>query len=95
MHATGPTVTPAAAVTNETGALSFATTAAEPVTVTEDVKSGYRHFPVDGKNAVCTNLAGNPVPVTNAPTGPGFTVTAKPWTSSPARSTTSSWRHRW
>ena len=79
MHATGPTVTPATAVTNETGAVSFATTGSQgPVTVTEDVKSGYRNFQVGGKNAVCTDNAGNPVPVTNAPTGPGFTVTVNP-----------------
>ena len=77
MHATGATATPATAVTNETGAVSFTTTGTrEPVTVTEDVKSGYRHFPVGGDNAACTNLAGNPVPVTNAATGPGFTVEA-------------------
>jgi len=77
MHATGPTVTPATATTNQTGAVSFATTgASEPVTVTEDVKSGFRHFLVDGKNAACTNSAGRPVPVTDAATGPGFTVTA-------------------
>ena len=46
MRATGPTVTPAAAVTNETGAASFTTAGTvEPVTVTEDVKNGYQALP--------------------------------------------------
>ncbi|HEY7814913.1 MAG TPA: hypothetical protein VIC62_16830, partial [Nakamurella sp.] len=80
LHATGATVTPAAAVTNETGAASFTTSAlAEPVNVTEEVMSGHKHVTVNGKNAVCTNLEGNAVPVTdtNTSTGPGFTVTTQ------------------
>ena len=80
LHATGATVSPAAAVTNQTGASSFTTSAlTEPVNVTEEVMSGHQHVPVDGKNAVCTNLEGNPVPVTNTSTstGPGFTVTTQ------------------
>jgi hypothetical protein len=78
MSATGQNVQPATAVTNQTGALSFATAGlSEPVTVTESVKTGYTHFPVSGKNATCENLAGRRVPVTNAATGPGFTVTAQ------------------
>ena len=80
MHATGQTVSPAAAVTNETGAASFTTSAVtEPVTITEEVMSGHQHVPVNGDNAVCTNLEGDTVPVTNTgtATAPGFTVNAK------------------
>jgi hypothetical protein len=78
MSATGQTVQPATAVTNQTGALSFGTTGlSEPVTVTETVKTGYTHVPVFGENATCENLAGRQVRVTNAASGPGFTVTAR------------------
>ncbi len=80
LHATGATVSPAVAVTNETGASSFTTSAvSEPVNITEEVMSGHKHVTVDGKNAVCTNLEGNPVPVTDTgtSTGPGFTVTTQ------------------
>jgi hypothetical protein len=77
MHATGPTVTPPSRVTNETGAASFGTSSpSEDVGITEDVNSGYTHFPVDGDNGVCRDSRGDPVGVTNHPSPPpGFTVT--------------------
>jgi hypothetical protein len=72
------TVRPQIGVTDENGAVSFATdtTSTEPVTLTETEQEGYQLIEQDGKNASCRNSAGEPVPVTNAPSGPGFTVDA-------------------
>src|SRR3984957_16665443 len=41
--------------------------------------SGHQHVRGNGKNAACTNLEGNSVPVANTgtSTGPGFTVTTQ------------------
>ena len=71
------TVTPREGVTDDNGAISFATAtnSAEPVTLTETEKDGYELIHQDGKNASCRNSEGTPVPVTNAAAG-GFTVDA-------------------
>jgi Prealbumin-like fold domain/von Willebrand factor type A domain len=72
------TVEPQSGVTDDNGAISFATrtTSTEPVTITETEQQGYHLITQDGKNAVCRNSAGQTVPVTNADSGPGFTVDA-------------------
>jgi hypothetical protein len=72
------TVRPQHGVTDENGAISFATdtSSSEPVTLTETEQDDYQLIEQDGKNATCRNSEGVPVPVTNAPSGPGFTVDA-------------------
>jgi hypothetical protein len=77
ISASGPTVSPSSAITDETGGVSFQThtPGSEDVTIGETVEPFHEHFPVDGQNAVCSDINGQPVPATNVD-GTGFTVTA-------------------
>ena len=79
----GVTVAPASGVTaTGTGALNFnltfpGGTTSAGVTLTETLQPNYVHHPVAGANAVCTRLdTGAALAVTNAASGPGFTVAA-------------------
>jgi hypothetical protein len=78
--ASGGGVRPGAAVTDATGAVSFATSAgsgaAAAVRVAATAKPGYTLLRAGGRNATCRDSGGKPVRVTNAATGPGFTVAA-------------------
>jgi hypothetical protein len=80
-HAQPVSVTPQSGVTGADGAVSFATKTSvnQDVTLTEDVQDGYEHVVAPtGNNADCKTPGGLELPVTDAPSGPGFTVEAKP-----------------
>ncbi|MBF0689050.1 MAG: VWA domain-containing protein [Cellulomonas sp.] len=76
---TGVSLETGSATTDSTSAVSFPVTYAGGVTsgtieVQEQPRTGTTLFPVDGANAVCTDLdTGQPVPTTNAG-GAGFSV---------------------
>ncbi|WIM16447.1 MULTISPECIES: SpaA isopeptide-forming pilin-related protein [unclassified Microbacterium] len=77
----GVTLDPVSAVTNETGAVSFAANdipagGTADVTVTETQQPGFELVQQDGVNAACTDTAGTAVPVTDAGEF-GFTTTAQ------------------
>jgi LPXTG-motif cell wall-anchored protein len=80
-HAKPATVTPQTAVTGADGAVSFRskTSTSEHVTLTEDVEPGYEHVRAPNhRNAICRTPGGLELPVDDAPSGPGFTVEARP-----------------
>jgi Prealbumin-like fold domain/von Willebrand factor type A domain len=73
-------VTPMSGATADgTGAISFTAplngASSLPVSLAETQQSGFTLVQNAGKNATCSN-GGSPVTVTNAATGPGFTVSA-------------------
>jgi len=80
-HAKPASVTPQTGVTGADGAVSFATKTSsnQDVTLTEDVQAGTQHVVApNDRNADCKTPGGLEVPVTDAASGPGFTVEAKP-----------------
>jgi hypothetical protein len=80
-HAQPSSVTPQTGVTGADGAVSFATktSTSQDVTLTEDEQDGYEHVVApNDRNADCTTPGGLELPVTDAASGPGFTVEAKP-----------------
>jgi hypothetical protein len=70
-------VTPQQGVTGPNGAVSFAVSNDEKVTLTEDEQAGFEHVKApSGKNAICRTPGGLEVEVTDA-RPPGFTVEAR------------------
>jgi hypothetical protein len=65
-----------AATGDDSGTVSFASSSGA-ATVAQTTRPGYRQLRQRGKNATCRDSGGDPVSVTDAATGPGFTVAAK------------------
>ena len=64
-----------AATGDDSGTVSFASSGT--AIIAQTTRPGYRLLRQRGKNATCRDSGGDPVSVTDAATGPGFTVAAK------------------